>query len=51
MGISPKDAGTEKYGKREPFTHSVYHRHIEGEKPVIFGHLDGPIIVSGYLNL
>lgn len=51
MGINPKDADTDKHGKLEPFAHSVYHRHIEGEKPVIFSHLDGPIIVSGYLNL
>lgn len=47
----PKDVDTEKHGKFGSFIHSIYHRHIEGKKPVLGSPLDRPTTISGYLNL
>ena len=47
----PKDVDTESHGKLGPFIQSIYHRHIENKKPVIFSHLDEPTTISGGVNL
>lgn len=47
----PKDVDIEKHGKFGLFIHSIYHRHIEGKKPVIDSLLDRLTTISEYLNL